>query len=294
MSMTKQEIVRSASKLFSLRGFGAVSIQDIADDCRIAKGSVYKYFPSKEDLFGEVMEQFLNRYFAEAERMARLPGLSAKAHFVQQLEFRFRYFMEHKHILIEYSGSLRQNDKFIPLRLRTRGRLMQWHKELLERVYGGLELAPYIWDLVFVYKALLKEFLQWVMAEHDPLPIDRTARFVLERLDAVAAHFQAAGGQPLLGPADYARYLHWGAGGDSAADRARTAAELLEQLSAAVAELPVGGSEQAELLELLRLLRVEAAKERPSGPLLRALVAYVEREPQLQSLAAQLRNVLAL
>lgn len=38
LRITKQEIVRSAAKHFRERGYLAVSIQEIADDCQISKG----------------------------------------------------------------------------------------------------------------------------------------------------------------------------------------------------------------------------------------------------------------
>ncbi|MFH5183950.1 TetR/AcrR family transcriptional regulator [Paenibacillus sp. TAB 01] len=291
MSMIKQEIVRSAAKLFSINGFAATSIQDIADDCRIAKGSVYKYFPSKEDLFSEVLEQFLNRYFDEVERIKRLPGLSPKEHFLKQLIFRFQYFMENKYILAEYNVSIRQDAKFMPQRLQTRGRLMNWYKECLLQVYGP-EMEPYIWDLVFTLKALLKDFLNWAMHEREPLSIEETAAFILDRMDGISAHMVAAGKKPMLTASFFDRYIHWGRAGDQEADRPLTVGALLDRLAAEIGELPTGETERGELLELIRLLREETAKERPNGPMILALLAYLERENELKSLSAQLKNII--
>ena len=46
----KQVIINAAIKCFAQKGFHATSIQEIVDTAGIAKGSVYSYFKSKEDL----------------------------------------------------------------------------------------------------------------------------------------------------------------------------------------------------------------------------------------------------
>ena len=49
-----QHILEAAMDLFSERGFETTSIQDIAQTAGIAKGTVYLYFKSKEDLVQQV------------------------------------------------------------------------------------------------------------------------------------------------------------------------------------------------------------------------------------------------
>ncbi|MBB6730416.1 TetR family transcriptional regulator [Cohnella zeiphila] len=293
MGTTKQEIVLSAGKLFALRGFPDVSIQDIADDCRIAKGSVYKYFPSKEDLFNEVFEQIYDRYFDEAERIRRLPGLTEREHFVKQLVFRFQYFLNHRRILVEYQDlPIRQDAKFMPLRLRIRGRLMNWHQACLLSVYGE-QLRPYVWDLVFLYKAMLKEYLYWLAREQEQLSIERTAEYILKRLDGLSAQLIAEAEQPLLTAASFERYLHWGREGEPP-DREQWIGALLDKLAESVNEVAVGDIQRGELRELASIVREEALKEQRSHPLLLALLSYLEREEALRSPAAQLRHALML
>ncbi|MBV8544503.1 MAG: TetR/AcrR family transcriptional regulator, partial [Acidobacteria bacterium] len=52
-------ILESALKLFSHRGYGATSVQDIAADAGLSKGNVYHHFPDKESIF----RSLLDRYF---------------------------------------------------------------------------------------------------------------------------------------------------------------------------------------------------------------------------------------
>jgi AcrR family transcriptional regulator len=49
----RERILASASRLFNRRGFNAVSIDDVMGDAGLTRGSFYKYFPSKTDLYAQ-------------------------------------------------------------------------------------------------------------------------------------------------------------------------------------------------------------------------------------------------
>ena len=54
---TKEKIMAVASKMFARFGFQKTTVDEIARTAHKAKGSVYYYFASKEDLFKAVVEQ---------------------------------------------------------------------------------------------------------------------------------------------------------------------------------------------------------------------------------------------
>ena len=47
----RQAIVGAAARLFRRRGYAGVGINEIVEASGAPKGSVYHYFPAKEDLF---------------------------------------------------------------------------------------------------------------------------------------------------------------------------------------------------------------------------------------------------
>lgn len=53
--MTRQEIVTAAHDLFIQNGFHGTSMRQIARRAGIALGGIYNHFPSKEDIFAEVL-----------------------------------------------------------------------------------------------------------------------------------------------------------------------------------------------------------------------------------------------
>ncbi|MCB0967463.1 MAG: TetR family transcriptional regulator [Ilumatobacter sp.] len=67
----KQQLVDAAMRLFAERGYAATRISDICAEAGVAKGLFYWYFPTKVDLFDELvrtMRQRLRR--AQADAMA--------------------------------------------------------------------------------------------------------------------------------------------------------------------------------------------------------------------------------
>lgn len=61
----KNSIVESATKFFSKFGFYKTTMDEIAKHIHKAKGVLYYYFKSKEELFNEVLKQELNSVKAE-------------------------------------------------------------------------------------------------------------------------------------------------------------------------------------------------------------------------------------
>lgn len=72
-----QEIVAAALDVFAERGFAAARLDDVAARAGVSKGTLYLYFPSKEDLFKAVIRAAILPNLERAERMiAEVPGPS--------------------------------------------------------------------------------------------------------------------------------------------------------------------------------------------------------------------------
>ena len=60
-SDVREQIIESATKYFSRYGFHKTTMDEIAKNIHKAKGVLYYYFRSKEELFNEVLKQELDR-----------------------------------------------------------------------------------------------------------------------------------------------------------------------------------------------------------------------------------------
>jgi AcrR family transcriptional regulator len=68
----RRGILKVAAAIFAKHGFAATDVQWIADRLKISKGTIYRYFPSKEKLFLSTVEQgvFRVREHIDAARRA--------------------------------------------------------------------------------------------------------------------------------------------------------------------------------------------------------------------------------
>ena len=70
----KQEILRTAARLFQQRGYDATSMNDVAAALRLSKGGLYHHFQSKDEILFEIMNHAMDlteeRVLAPARRIA--------------------------------------------------------------------------------------------------------------------------------------------------------------------------------------------------------------------------------
>jgi AcrR family transcriptional regulator len=68
---TRQLLSDTARRLFSERGFEQVSIAEIAREAEVSEQTVFKYFPSKEDLIYSGLEIFEEQLLAAIRERPR-------------------------------------------------------------------------------------------------------------------------------------------------------------------------------------------------------------------------------
>ena len=96
---TKQEILEASLELFSVQGFEATSISQIADAVGIRKASLYSHFGSKQAILDALVKDVLQQYgehsiFARADwekDVSNLPLTSDAA--VQMIQGQIRYII---------------------------------------------------------------------------------------------------------------------------------------------------------------------------------------------------------
>jgi AcrR family transcriptional regulator len=89
------EIITAAAKVFQTKGYHAASVQDIADEVGILKGSLYHHFDSKEELLYLIVKEPISRLYetvgAHLEAFDRhYPHLFVYLRETEDLKRRFR------------------------------------------------------------------------------------------------------------------------------------------------------------------------------------------------------------
>lgn len=63
----QEEILEAAAKLFAERGYNAANTQELADLLQVGKGTIYRYFPTKKDLFLATVDRLMKKLDAGFE-----------------------------------------------------------------------------------------------------------------------------------------------------------------------------------------------------------------------------------
>jgi AcrR family transcriptional regulator len=116
---TRNRILKAALELFSKHGYTGATTREIARSSDVTEVTLFRYFPSKEKLFGEVVLRYLpGQDFEEFVKNAK------KLEYSQALEAIASYFL----------GGLKQNEDLIRIMYME----SQRHFELMEQVYAAL------------------------------------------------------------------------------------------------------------------------------------------------------------
>jgi AcrR family transcriptional regulator len=95
------EILHAARKVFGRRGFGSATVDEIAEAAGVAKGTVYLYFPSKREIYLEVLRRGIALLIEETARnVAAASGPAGKLRAF--IETRLRRAEENRDMIMIY------------------------------------------------------------------------------------------------------------------------------------------------------------------------------------------------
>jgi AcrR family transcriptional regulator len=90
----KQQLVDAAAELFAANGYSATRIQDICRRAGVAKGLFYWYFPTKQELFAELVRSMRLR-LRKAQAAAMDPDADPLTRIRQGTEASVRFNVDH-------------------------------------------------------------------------------------------------------------------------------------------------------------------------------------------------------
>ena len=80
----RKELLQGSLDLFAERGYGSITMRQIAKGLGVSTGTLYHYFPSKESIFmqlvQELCEQDISSFFAQAPEANTLRRASPGCH----------------------------------------------------------------------------------------------------------------------------------------------------------------------------------------------------------------------
>jgi TetR/AcrR family transcriptional regulator, repressor of fatR-cypB operon len=94
----RQEILRAAGHVFAERGYAEATLDEIAGRAELAKGTIYNYFESKEEIFDHVVTGVLDDLEAIAEKAVEAGG-SARETFYRYAEKTIEYYRANEDVI---------------------------------------------------------------------------------------------------------------------------------------------------------------------------------------------------
>lgn len=152
---TKQEILEASLDLFSVQGFEATSISQIASAVGIQKASLYSHFKSKQAILDALVKEVLEQYashsiFARADWEANVGDLpTAPDAAVQMIQGQIRYILHDPGI--------------------SRGRKMLVIEQFQNPELAKLQTKQNYSDVLQYFTGLMQQLIrQGVLADDDP------------------------------------------------------------------------------------------------------------------------------
>lgn len=284
----KQQILHRAKEIFQEKGYVSASMQEIAESCGMAKGSIYKIFPSKEDLFTEVFvacHQTMFDHAREMDRKNHAEHLSPKECLRQNIEFQLQYMLENFFFMFEFTElPIKENEKFIAAWKKKRATLLTLHRDCILETYGS-PVEVFVWDVVAIYRGILREYLYYTVRKVIALPMSELAQFIVERIDAVVNDLLASEAKPILQSTNtYFQHLN----PLDPLHQQQNVSGFLDALAAKIQNLSMPAPARDELLEVISLLQKELAQDAPNRTLIHVFMTYLETIPQLRPDVRQL------
>lgn len=291
MSLLKEKILQSAIRFFAEKGYQATSIQDIADDCSIAKGSIYKFYGSKEELYINILHKRQQDMIDAVERI-RKRELPKRETFLEEIAYQFDFFIEHGYYISRDHNELppTNSDKIGSVIHQLQMNMFRYYQDILLRHYGNA-ISEWKWDVTAIFNGLIREYTFHVLFGFKPLVQKELAAFIAERMDDLVQGLAQRSPRPLLTDELMKEYSMINLEALTYTQEIRRTA-LMDMIESIIPDLSITNSRKKDLSEVAAMLREEFIKEQPRSFLIQALLRDLSSEIELGFYTSQLRQLI--
>jgi len=285
-------IINAAMALFSEKGFHATSMQEVADLCRVSKGTIYTYFSSKNELLYSIFDYYFESIKARME-LAKRTDLPPKEKFTnlidalirEGLKYKGFFKMMHRELMVAFRSDIHR--LLIEMQMETN----DWFRSMLIEVYGE-EVRPCLHDAALILESIVNGYLRILMFEKELVNIDYIAGFITERMDDMIRAMIAKKPRTLLNEEAMervrARYL-----GKKAPEKTAVR-ELLNDMKAVLKETDISREKREELEHSLEFIAQEIEKDEPKKFLIKGVLSNFDGLPEMNRYREEIARLLEL
>ncbi|WP_180954409.1 TetR/AcrR family transcriptional regulator [Bacillus sp. V5-8f] len=286
------EVIRIALSLFADKGYNFTSVEEIAKESGMAKGSFYKYFQSKEDLLLQIFEIIPQQIEKGMTKIYSKQYASDHEKLVDFIYMTIETLISNKvHLLMAmiFDPPLIKNKETEEKIQQTVLKLNIGMKEFLLHLCGN-EVEEYIWDLTSLLKGYMFQYFHMCRYFESGVDSKKLAEFLATVLDIVMKGLIERKPESVLSKQAFNQDILFQS--QSPWLTGQRIQLLLRQMEYVVKGLKVSVEHQEEYMNTISLLREEINRKNSQTFLLKALITYLQEVPELTDDCASLKNFL--
>ena len=190
MDTKKKNVILTAKKLFSTKGFNESSVQDIITECNISKGTFYNYFSSKNEFLIAYLEMARDEEIKRRENLYKLRGRTESdqdifaKQIIVRLEVKQEFTLRPIYEIAFYSGDPLLKD-FIEKRYIEE---LTWVAQRLVQLYGK-KSVPYATDGAILMHGMIQNMLfSLKILLKNNYELISLVKFIVRQMDYIMTH----------------------------------------------------------------------------------------------------------
>ncbi|MFB1097970.1 TetR/AcrR family transcriptional regulator [Terribacillus sp. JSM ZJ617] len=287
MQEKKITIIERATEIIAKKGYHAASIQEIAVASKLSKGAFYLYFKSKEELMAEILRYHIRLITEEIEKIDQL-DLDSREKAKLRLTTMMRELVKRGNFIVmqrhDIDSEIGKEMELFFLEEMEKGR-RKTELDLLE-VYGE-ESKPYLKDLRMMQEGILAQIIGDMLLHGLILDLDKTASYILERMDDMVEGLLKRKAEPLVTDATPVSASIF-----EKEMKEREVKQVLERMQVVILTLDADVQDVQELQGVVELIQEEMQKKEPKKLLIQGLIANFKGIGELDSMRKELAGLL--
>jgi AcrR family transcriptional regulator len=166
MDQKRESILEHSRKLFSVYGVRKTTVDDIAKNAKVAKGTIYNYFQSKEDVFSQVVKTE-SRIVLDKVKEQVNAAPTAREKLKRLVVTKIKYFKE---VIVFYKVEQEKAEELLPETHSLREEFFREEENMISEIInygtarGEIEKVSYAGLLSHILLLALKELESpWVI-----------------------------------------------------------------------------------------------------------------------------------
>ncbi|SDJ10630.1 TetR/AcrR family transcriptional regulator [Salimicrobium halophilum] len=275
MNPKKLNILEAAIHLFADKGFHATSIQEIADESGVSKGTIYLYFSSKNEL----ITSLFSYYHEELQKkIKKIDGeiIGATERFERKIYVYLEELWKRKELIMLQirEQSLTVDETTIEVIQTIRHDIFEADKKMLLDMYGE-DFRPYLVDGALLLESIRASVHQLLLLDHIEVTIDRLAAFIMHRMDELANGMIDKRNAPLLNERMFREPM-------TETDQQKSAKEALIEMERKLEVIDLPDDRNSELQGAIDFLYEEISKTTPQSFIIKGMLANFRNIPEMK------------